>query len=154
MTPEPRAHDLGVDAGHVYVTVDLEVPGRAPDRLVDGIEIAARDRARVVDQNVDRAGRTEQAGNDRAVAQIQGMNGDVHAGSVAKLIGRPVQVGAGARDQVQINALFRQRLRHRPADPPRAAGDQRALALQAQFHAIRAPKPLPRFEKSALYQRH
>src|SRR5262249_22260052 len=51
-----RLHAAIEFAAHVDVSEDLQLPGLTPARVVELEQVAFRDRAGIVDQNVDRAG--------------------------------------------------------------------------------------------------
>src|SRR5207249_9890012 len=65
-------HDaLPISPRHVDVTEDLEIPGLAPARLVDLGDVAARDRAGVVDQEIGVGAFGGELVDIAAVAQIE-----------------------------------------------------------------------------------
>ena len=60
------------------------------------------------------------------------MGGDLDLVAGAELLRDLVELGRGARRQVQVAAFRRQRLRDREPDAFRSAGDQGAAAAQIQ----------------------
>jgi hypothetical protein len=126
-------------AAHVDVAEDLQVPGLAPARVVQLEQVALRDRAGIVDQDVDAACLLDHGLARLGPRQIGGMNLDRHVVPRPDLVARALEVRGGARHQEQAAPLAREFLRDRASDPLRRAADQDRAAFQVEVHQMRMP---------------
>jgi hypothetical protein len=130
----------GIDrAAEVDVAEHLEVPRGAPARLVDRLQVAGRDGAGVVHQDVDVAARRRQRPHSVTVAEIDRM--DRHRDVVAGLNGLPglVEVGLGARREVEVAAFLGELAGAGKPDALGRAGDESGLAAQMKIHGVLPP---------------
>ena len=137
MTPDLRACMRAVEvAAHVDVAEDLQVPGLAPARVVQLEQVALRDRAGIVDQDVDRAGFLDHGLARLGPRQIGGMDFHRHIVPRPDLVARALQVRGGARHEEQAASLAREFLGDGAADPLRCAADQDRAAFQVEVHQL------------------
>ena len=131
MTPLAARRHAGVEgARHADIAEELELPGLAPARLIDVGERAARNGARIVDEDVGALAITlDERRHGCIFRQVIGSDLD------PRLRGRGLDLGLGAleiglaaRDEHDVATLLRQELRARKADALGGAGDERAAA--------------------------
>ncbi len=137
MTPGLAPGHQRVEAPrHVDVAEHLEVPGLAPARLVDLRDVAAGDRAGVVDQDVGVGAVGREPVDVAAVAEVERVGAHRDIVLAGDLGARRFEIGCGARHQDDITAFLGQHLGAGPADPLRRAGDERLFAAQPEFHVL------------------
>src|SRR5262249_33653206 len=129
-------HQRIKSAAHVDVAEHLEVPGRAPALLVDLDQVAARNGAGVVDENVDAGKRRGDLVDVGAVGEIGGENVDPHVRLARDLGLRGLEVGGGAGDQHHVAAFFRHGVGGGAADALGGAGDEGRLAGELEVHGL------------------
>ena len=115
-----RLHTRVELARQIDEAVDLELPGVAPFRLVERLDGAPGNVARVIDQDIDARALLGEAPQRRRVAQIDRVHLDV-AAEAARRLRKPVLV---ARGEMQPAAFRRKRLCARQANAFRPTGDE------------------------------
>src|SRR5438552_18171168 len=130
-----RLHAAEQLARQVDVAVHLQFPSVPPLALVQRLDGAAGDVARVVDQDVAVSARLREVVQRSAVAQVHRVQAHVDAavGGANRSAHRLEQL-AVSRRQVQVAALGGKRRRASETDPLGAAGDQDGLAFQSEIH--------------------
>ena len=108
----------------------------APRRIVHPQQVARRDGAGVVHQDIELARLGRDAAHRRIRRQIGRDRAHVHLPARADRGRSLVQRALVARDQRDVAALVRQQLGRGTADALRAAGDQRLLAGELQVHLM------------------
>ena len=135
MTPFLRSRHQRVEAPrHVDVAEHLEVPGLAPARLVDLRDVAARDRAGIVDQDVDVGALGGKLVDIAAVAEVERID------SAPRHCARRRSWPAPLRDRLRCATPARHRSLPRPAPrrrPARSPSTRRSPAPCVR--AIRVP---------------
>ena len=102
---------------HVDVAEHFEVPGLAPALLVDLGDVAARDRAGIVDEKVDVGAFGGELVDILAVAEIERVVAHRDIVLAGDLGAHLVEVRGGARHQHDVTALLRQSLGAGLPDP-------------------------------------
>ena len=131
-----RGHRLHQNEGSAQVGLDMAVPA-FPARRCDAVMLEYRG---VVDQNRHRSQRGLRAGDEnrgfRLVRQVGGERHRPPAGPLDRRRGAGRVLGRDAVvDRYRMPAP-RQRLRDRPADPPRRSGDQRGPRSALRFRLV------------------
>ncbi len=114
------------------VAEHLQAPRLLPAREIDVEQAAAGNGAGVVDENVGRRMRRRELFTRVRPGEV----GHKNCRAFADLRLRLGQAAGVARDQHDLDAFGRERLRTGKADALRRAGDDRRLALQTQIHVF------------------
>jgi hypothetical protein len=122
--------------GEVDVAKYFEFPRMTPCGLVDLVNGAARNIARVVDENVDVGCILYKPCDILRLAQIDDVRGGIDLMSRSQAFGQRLQLLAAARREPEMSAFFGKGFGGSRADALRCAGDQHALAAQMEVHGI------------------
>src|SRR5690606_29950036 len=120
--------------GHIDIAHDLDFPARPPVIGADLPEIAARNGARVIDEDVDIARRLMHALDVAAPGEISGKIIGRDAVRLFQPLGNLLQPVLLPRDEEEIGAFFGEHFRQPLPDPLRGAGDQHAFTFKSQIH--------------------
>jgi len=121
-------------AAHRNGTEHLEIPRAPPRRLVEQREVSGRDRARVVDEDVELADRVREALDRlrRREVRCDGAHGDGRP--IPNVAGDNIEIARGAGDEHHVAAFVRERHRARATDALRCTRDEGGLAGELEIH--------------------
>ena len=134
---DPRAavaHARIERAGQADKTENLEIPCLSPDCRVDATEIAGRDRAGIVDEDVDVGAGGGEFRDLGVAAEIARMDRCPGAEAGVEIVPDGREVGFGARGEVEAAALGGECLGDGAADTLAGAGDDGRFAGQFEVH--------------------
>jgi hypothetical protein len=158
-TAAARLHRRIDRAAHIDVAEHFQVPSLTPPRLVDRLQVASRNGAGIVHQDIDvRTGCNERP-RGIAVAEIHGV--DRHGNVVPGLDSLPgaFKIRFGARRQMQVAAFLGKLPGACQTNSLGSTGDEGELAAQVQIHAdllmlpVAATRPTLHSNKHKKYRR-
>ncbi len=112
----------------------FQVPRFAPGFLIEGRDRALRNRARIVDEEVDRPGGIRKFRHVLGFAEIERVHGDVDLVLGSEIVFRRGERLRAAGSEMQIDAFGGQRFGDAVADAARAASNERGASFEVEFH--------------------